>query len=556
MSDTALIRAILSDPDDDTARLAYADWLDENGQDAARAEFIRVQVELARLDSSDPRRDALEDRENELLRAHEAHWLGDIPTRFIGWRFERGFLAELASDTKAFREAGSAAFDRHPITRIRVEQPKGQGSGPVKRLAAADWLTRVRELGLDNWSLSAVRGITQILTSPKLAGLTSLDIARPGPAAGFPELLRGLACFPGLRRLRLSTWNGPASELVGVLVRSGIEELRLDQCSLTPADLAAIVGDPFADRLTRFEFTHLTPDYWPAFKAKTARPAVTHLTATDLGDARMRLAPLLDARGCRKLVSLDLNETHVRREMIEEIPKTAFWPRCRELKLLRGNCPPETMAKLVAAPAPNDLRVLRLGETGLRDAGVRHLCSAAWADNLRELDLMRNYLSDDALRLIADSGRFVNLQSLDIRTNGPKLERSTARERVTDAGMEVLANAPNLARLRQLNLHATPITARGVDAIINGPHWKLADLDIGGSDIGPDAVRVLAASPNLARLTRLSMAFVNGLKEDALLPLAESPYLSPLCELDVRYYQLSKQAAAAFQARLGSRLRS
>jgi uncharacterized protein (TIGR02996 family) len=41
-----LYRAILANPADDTLRLAYADWLDENG-DPARAEFTRVQCRLA-----------------------------------------------------------------------------------------------------------------------------------------------------------------------------------------------------------------------------------------------------------------------------------------------------------------------------------------------------------------------------------------------------------------------------------------------------------------------------------------------------------------------------
>ncbi len=44
----ALLRSILAAPDDDAPRLVYADWLDENGE-PERAEFIRVQCELARL---------------------------------------------------------------------------------------------------------------------------------------------------------------------------------------------------------------------------------------------------------------------------------------------------------------------------------------------------------------------------------------------------------------------------------------------------------------------------------------------------------------------------
>ena len=37
-------------PEDDTPRLAYADWLAENGHDA-RAEFIRTQIEISRVET-------------------------------------------------------------------------------------------------------------------------------------------------------------------------------------------------------------------------------------------------------------------------------------------------------------------------------------------------------------------------------------------------------------------------------------------------------------------------------------------------------------------------
>src|SRR5262249_10801808 len=44
----AILQGVLDNPDDDTPRLVYADWLDDHG-DPDRAEFIRVQIELARL---------------------------------------------------------------------------------------------------------------------------------------------------------------------------------------------------------------------------------------------------------------------------------------------------------------------------------------------------------------------------------------------------------------------------------------------------------------------------------------------------------------------------
>src|SRR5438094_4748150 len=48
MSDAdALLDAIFDNPDDDTPRLVYADWLQEHGQ-ANYAEFIRLQCAAAR----------------------------------------------------------------------------------------------------------------------------------------------------------------------------------------------------------------------------------------------------------------------------------------------------------------------------------------------------------------------------------------------------------------------------------------------------------------------------------------------------------------------------
>jgi len=61
--DEALLAAIVAHPDEDTLRLAYADWLDEHRPDkhpspaqgpSARAELIRVQCRLAALTPADP----------------------------------------------------------------------------------------------------------------------------------------------------------------------------------------------------------------------------------------------------------------------------------------------------------------------------------------------------------------------------------------------------------------------------------------------------------------------------------------------------------------------
>src|SRR5690349_17980473 len=85
----AFLQAIIDSPDDDAPRLLFADWLEERG-DVARAEFIRVQIELARLPFDDERVSALQAREFRLLSRHGMTWLNGAEQG----RFRRGFREE------------------------------------------------------------------------------------------------------------------------------------------------------------------------------------------------------------------------------------------------------------------------------------------------------------------------------------------------------------------------------------------------------------------------------------------------------------------------------
>lgn len=49
--EAALLAAIIAQPEEDTPRLVYADWLQEHGQES-RATFIRVQVAIAVIEES------------------------------------------------------------------------------------------------------------------------------------------------------------------------------------------------------------------------------------------------------------------------------------------------------------------------------------------------------------------------------------------------------------------------------------------------------------------------------------------------------------------------
>lgn len=135
----AFLAAIVARPADDLPRLVFADWLDEQGE-AARAEFVRVQCELAKCPVCTPAgpttlayecghwygRRRLTDRVSELLELHWHEWSGRIATYCanfhddgaFGVRFARGFVAELRCDWPACRGHLDAVRREQPVERV------------------------------------------------------------------------------------------------------------------------------------------------------------------------------------------------------------------------------------------------------------------------------------------------------------------------------------------------------------------------------------------------------------------------------------------------------
>lgn len=139
MTDTqsALLAAILSDPASDDPRLVYADWLDENGH-PERAEFIRVQVELARLSNLDISRSPVDpvhrriDSEKSALRARERELWHQLPTckEFAPW------ASGISTDPDRTRFwVGNQSGPLLEVTR-----------GFVSRITSADWLRHADSL--------------------------------------------------------------------------------------------------------------------------------------------------------------------------------------------------------------------------------------------------------------------------------------------------------------------------------------------------------------------------------------------------------------------------
>lgn len=129
MSDgDAIYRSILIDPSDDGPRLAYADWLEAEGDDR-RSAFIRTQIRahpagLGQMASSRGRLPELANRQP---------WSGSMkritfPGRIVYWnrgrssvQWGRGFVDTVGTTMRELLIHAEALFKAHPIERVLLD---------------------------------------------------------------------------------------------------------------------------------------------------------------------------------------------------------------------------------------------------------------------------------------------------------------------------------------------------------------------------------------------------------------------------------------------------
>ena len=127
MSDdeSTFLRAIAADPADDLPRLVYADWLEEHDQ-SARAEFIRVQIDVAKLErgprAAMNRHVDVWKRQQDLLDGHLPELLGPLAGIWsrVPPLFERGFLKRVELDWGTFRHFAAELVKLVPVPEVAV----------------------------------------------------------------------------------------------------------------------------------------------------------------------------------------------------------------------------------------------------------------------------------------------------------------------------------------------------------------------------------------------------------------------------------------------------
>jgi uncharacterized protein (TIGR02996 family) len=467
----AFVQDIVAHPEDDAPRLIFADWLEEQGDSAshARAELIRVQYALAELPAGDLRRPPLEQRQRDLLLAHEEQWTA--PLRELGipaWQFRRGFVERIRVHPARLIQCAAALQALVPLRELELTSEVNHDDYvPVLDLEAVallPLLEQITALDLDRlhlYSYSEIRGsLPALLHSPRLGRLTTLSIPQPGI---LPTLLQA-PFLPRLRTLRC-TYN-----------------------------LATFFQKANLAGLTRLEFHEAN---WPLDDPLAGVACSPHLEQfEELSLATTDVPSALD-----RLASLRL-------------------PHLRYLDLSRTGLDGKDLRALLSGPLLEPVLVLDMGGNSIGEAGAKRLARAGCLSQLQRLVLNGNRLGPGGAAALSHCQNLAALEALHLRTNA-----------IGDDGLQALAGN-HLLRLRELNVSYNGVTARGLYHLASAWPGRLASLDLSWNRFGDDGVQALASCPDLTSLTALDLSYCE-LNDRAAVALAECPGLVKLATLNL-----------------------
>jgi uncharacterized protein (TIGR02996 family) len=382
MNHEAFLAAIRETPDDDAPRLIYADWLEDNG-DEARAQFIRVQCRRAALPADDPEARRLARREKEILQQHGTAWTDTQPEVLGEWR--RGFVEHLTIPAQLFIDSGAELVERFPVFSLRL-RVDSEDVPTMRRLAAAPHLAHITHLSFERATPASAslnrsgEGLIELLGSPYLGGLRVLDLSR---------------CWlgdDGVRRLAEANQLG------------SLERLELGYNYFSSSGLALL--------------------------------AASHLVGLRyLGLSGSRLGPsgaevLVSSRHLGSLRELDLTHTRILTAGVQTLVGTDFLARLEVLQLGWLNLRVRAAQALAKCPHLANLRELILGRNRLADAGATALAGSPYLAGLRRLGLRSNRLTVAGITALGESKYLAGLERFDLGGNGiTPMEREQLRAR-------------------------------------------------------------------------------------------------------------------------------
>lgn len=386
----SFVESIRAEPFHNGLRLICADWLEDQG-DAARAEFIRVQIELSRALAGDPRVPGLRQRERDLLAANGDAWvaplcevLGLRPAHFRREehaKFRGGFLETLSLSAQAFVEQGAALLRLAPLRSLRLWEA-GDAAAELARCPHLAWIEHLEFCDYFRAPLDAA-GMRELAASPHLGRLDCLMLYRNNLGDAGVAALAAAPWLAGLRMLTLGN-NGLSASAVEALVAAGQLE----------------------------------------------RLATLHLGGNDLGDPAMAL--LAGCASLRRLTTLSLTNCRIGVGGVEALCAATF-RGLLSLDIDRNPFGPTGAAAVARLSQLNRLIALNLSNCGLGDEGVYALLGWELPASLKTLALRHNGITDQGAAALAAWPPLAQFTYLSLRDNA-----------LTRTGVETLQASPHL----------------------------------------------------------------------------------------------------------------
>ena len=495
----ALLAAIGSHPDEDTPRLAFADWCDEHDE-PERASFIRLQFEAGRYGEDTPERMDIEEQAAAVFKVHHRKWLADEPiwarsSQFkygIFWAvslygIHKGFLERLSLTLEDCLANSSEIFATAPIRDLEIEKIQDGG----RALASMVLPGRVSALTL-GFSVTPPHW-NAVLSSPLLRGLRKLTLRlfgeehlATGEEGGITwderEVLGDDGAMAIARCANLSTLNSltPGTGTIGptgmeALVKSpylsGLESLSLRGHPVGDEGLIHLSRSSLATRLTELDLhnTQVGDEGLRAFFAA----GLSRLRRLNLG-----------SYGSHPMTGDGLNAL-VRCETLGELT---------DLFLDGVPLTSDHVRSLANNPCFAGLRILHIGLSNFDDRMAEELAASPLLRNLRCIDLQNNRIGARGMAALARSSILDTVTDLELYNSGD----------FADAGAIALAGSERARNLRRLSLVSTGLGLEGLRAVANTPHLAhLRSLNVESARFGDEGGRALRDSPYLQRIKEL-----------------------------------------------------
>lgn len=258
----AFFNDIVRHPDDDTPRLIFADWLEDQGDEnsLARSDFIRIQCRLAQPGGARAERAALAVRQDELLTRYGRCWAGRID-RYVDHRaFHRGFVDTIAINADDFLHHVRGLFRLAPLQHVRLTWESSEVR-MTPELAECSYLRRLLSLDLHGTFLDST-ALQALAASPHLARLQRLDLSWNRIGGGGVRSLIQAPLFGRLTALDLqhNHLEGSSARLLGQALlelaergRAAMQCLDLRNNAISWMARRALTSSPLLRKVVRLD---------------------------------------------------------------------------------------------------------------------------------------------------------------------------------------------------------------------------------------------------------------------------------------------------------------